>query len=1015
MLKYFVLVFYSCLLAVDAYTQPLYSLRVYRESDGILLNRIGNLTQHSSGMIWFTSGELVFSFDGRTFHTHRYTNVNDSIPIKHGSAFIEEGGELLFTDNEGMFYVTENLQIRYNGKYRGIVDFNSRRSPYQLTNYLHEHRATTAIYSYAYLNAKGIDGYVLDLKQLRYYRHQAKMQKVVFTYPDNARGLLFDGDTCLLVTTERVYAVYKEKVMSEHVPCYAGNVPIDLNSVTRCFFTNGRYYLCNKDGIYAVVYESGVLKGKKLIDSGDLPKDAFHTLLTIGNDESIFLGTRSSGLYHFQRTWVKSHLSNNPLNSSMNSLLHFRNKIFTNAFGVWNIDGTYEKWSSLFFTQYNNDYFKDKNGYIYIDSSRHLAIYDSTGRLKKRYPVRMDFSVYCSYKDGVLAITDTQSFWVRPDTIIRLGYRLPFNHLLMRNNYSVITYQDTLLIGSVFGLMVYPSEKDKPIQVPLFKGTSVRKVMPEPKGRGFFVFTYGKGIYWYYKGRYMKAPLDDKEHLLFAHYLLFDVKGRVWIPANDGLYGTTYETWLSAIEKNQEKLFYYKIDRWDGITTAEFNGGTEHAAIKIPGRSNYFMSSVNGLVSFVPDNMVAVFPDSKIVLRHLTTDFAPVKDITSPLPNFDVLKIYVSVPYYANPENLLLEYKFAEDGGDWKPVGPNGEIYYSRSGAGRKELVVRYRKGFGPMDYAEQHFLFWVSPAWYETWLAKAFFVVSFLGLLFMVFRVREQQQKKKRLALENTIRERTHELHIALDDLTKSEDNLRESDMMKEKVIRVLAHDIRSPLMSSIYLGTHVKNTLESKGDVVDNDSANMMGEVINALHSILDYSNDFLVWYNLNHGNMKPHLYACNLTEIIGAVLKLYTTVIKTRNNTIDLQIEPGAIIYSDAGLVQIIIRNLIDNANKYTDGGPISIHAVREQQYIVLTIKNQGRPINEEKYAEIQELFNAGERDAYPLTDHKFGLNLVSFLVRKLGVKTVFTSNELGYTTIQLFFLTYNIHNKATYDHN
>lgn len=984
--------------------QPAYSLRIYQESDGILLNRIGNLTHHTSGMIWFTSGELVFSFDGRTFATHRYTNVGDSVPIRHGSAFIPVGKELLFNDDEHLFYVTENQQISNAGRFRGMIDFNSRRQPHELTNYLHEHRASTAMYSFSYLSANRKDGYILDLTQLRYYRHQAKAQKVVLTYPDNARGLLFDGDTCLLITLNKVYAIYKEQLINPNVTCISDGTLLDLASITKCFYANGRYYLCNKTGIHVISYQNGKLVGKKLIDSKDLPQqDAFTSILTIGDNETILLGTKSSGLYHFQRTWVKSYLSTNPLNASMNSLLDFRNKIYTNTRGVWSHDGKYEKWSPLFFEQYNNDYFRDNSGNIYADSARHLAVYDKFGHLLKVYPVRMDFSIYCSYKNGVLAITDTQSYWVTPDTIKRLKFSWPFNHLLMRNNYSVLEYADTLWVGSVHGISYYPTEKgSKPVSVGVLKGTSVRRIIREPNGRGFFVFTYGKGVFWYYKGRFLKAPLDEKGYLLFAHYLLFDEKGGIWIPTNDGILGTRYETWLKAIEAGVNKIFFYKIDRWDGIATAEFNGGTEHAAIKMPLKNGYYLSTVNGLVGFVPNNTKSLFPQSQIMIRSMATDFTPVADMQAPLSNFDVLKIYVSVPYLGNPENLVVEYRFANEGLTWKPVGKNGEIYYSRSGSGKKELEVRYRNGFGEVDFVTKRFTFYVNPLWYETWYARTLFVLAFFAVLVLLFRIREKQQKRKRDLLEQTIRERTHELHEALDDLTRSEENLRESDVMKEKVIRVLAHDIRSPLMSSIFLGTHVKNFVDRQNTTEGKETSDMMKEVITALHSMLDYSNDFLVWYNLNHENIKLHFYPCNLKELVDAVLKLYHMVIKTNNNTVEVNIPEDVIVHTDARLLQIVIRNLVDNANKYTDGGMIRVETAMEEGQLALIIANNGHPIAAEKYAEIQELFSVKEgKEAYPLTDHKFGLNLVSFLAKKLEIPVKFISTESGLTTITLFF--------------
>ncbi len=64
------------------------------------------------------------------------------------------------------------------------------------------------------------------------------------------------------------------------------------------------------------------------------------------------------------------------------------------------------------------------------------------------------------------------------------------------------------------------------------------------------------------------------------------------------------------------------------------------------------------------------------------------------------------------------------------------------------------------------------------------------------------------------------------------------------------------------------------------------------------------------------------------------------KAKNNHIAVQVAGPIMLFADRQIVKIILRNLLDNANKYTSGGTISLISNKESNQIFITIRDTGK---------------------------------------------------------------------------
>lgn len=234
----------------------------------------------------------------------------------------------------------------------------------------------------------------------------------------------------------------------------------------------------------------------------------------------------------------------------------------------------------------------------------------------------------------------------------------------------------------------------------------------------YFIGTYGQGYLIYNGYTWTRMPLDENEHLKFAHIALSDDQGHVWISTNNGLFRTTSINLENYIQGKTDNVFYYYYDKSSGFLTNEFNGGVQSPAIKLKdGRMSF--SSMKGLVQFDPLTVPAHFPDGLLNIRSISLNDSKLNSIPQSLSitqGVKDVKIEVGIVYYGHPHNLIVEYKFSGSEEKWKALDQKRFIRLQNLSHGNYTLHIRKRVGFGQDDYQYLAYPIEVLPYFYQTW-----------------------------------------------------------------------------------------------------------------------------------------------------------------------------------------------------------------------------------------------------------------------------------------------------------
>ena len=240
-------------------------------------------------------------------------------------------------------------------------------------------------------------------------------------------------------------------------------------------------------------------------------------------------------------------------------------------------------------------------------------------------------------------------------------------------------------------------------------------------------------------------------------------------------------------------------------------------------------------------------------------------------------------------------------------------------------------------------------------------------------------RDKEGRVTTVETISCDITDLIDSCKELESKYEKLEELLLEKDKFISIISHDLRSPFTSLLGFS----EILMKQSDVTTDESQEYIGYIHEASKMQLQFINNLLDWSRLQMGRIKLEPARVRLIDIISNSQSLATRDAIAKNITIDRNIPEGLFVNADARLLGEVIKNLLDNAIKYShEDSRIEIKAnTFKEGKVEVVIKDEGVGIAEEdqsKLFRIDEKFilkgTRGERGA------GMGLNLVKEIIDK-----------------------------------
>jgi signal transduction histidine kinase len=207
------------------------------------------------------------------------------------------------------------------------------------------------------------------------------------------------------------------------------------------------------------------------------------------------------------------------------------------------------------------------------------------------------------------------------------------------------------------------------------------------------------------------------------------------------------------------------------------------------------------------------------------------------------------------------------------------------------------------------------------------------------------------------------------------------------------VTHELRSPLASlSLCLQTLARRELAPEKQRVLRE---MMLADVERLSAFVD---DILNASRLGHGDRSHAVSDVQLDELVARCATNVARRHDVQEEAVRVDVPHGLVLRCDPTALELIVKNLLDNAVKYSDDSPnVTVSAREEGTTVELEFVDQGIGIPREELKRVLERFyRVSEEPVRARRGTGLGLFVVSALVRNLGGKLRIYSDGRGLGT-------------------
>ncbi|MGL1889397.1 MAG: ATP-binding protein [Reichenbachiella sp.] len=462
--------------------------------------------------------------------------------------------------------------------------------------------------------------------------------------------------------------------------------------------------------------------------------------------------------------------------------------------------------------------------------------------------------------------------------------------------------------------------------------------------------------------------------------IIEDDNGGLWLGTTNGL--TVF---------NPRTKSFKTYDESDGLGSKEFQ------------RRSFFKDE-NGEIYVGGVGIRAFYPDSVISNPHeppvYITGLKVFNQSIKPKPKGGILKgdiadteeiflnhtqSFFSLSYVGinltNSYKNQYAYQLEGFDNDWINVGTQRFASFTNLDAGTYTFRLKASNNDGLWNEKGASLIIHILPPWWLTWWAKTIWLLFITGSLKLAYALRVRSLNRQRELLKEQVALNTIELE-------HQKERLEELNKEKNKLLGVVAHDLRSPLNS-------VKGLINIYEIEKDETEKNRLMDLITvSTDRMRDMINRILDVSAIESQQINLRLEEVKITELLHELILNFQIIAKTKNQQISLHTNGETALVLDKNYLIQVIENLVSNAFKYSEINTETKIVLEEfETKFRLSVIDQGPGITEEEqkslfkeFTTLSSITTAGEKAT------GLGLSIVKKYVEGMGGE-IWCDSEIG----------------------
>jgi signal transduction histidine kinase len=263
-----------------------------------------------------------------------------------------------------------------------------------------------------------------------------------------------------------------------------------------------------------------------------------------------------------------------------------------------------------------------------------------------------------------------------------------------------------------------------------------------------------------------------------------------------------------------------------------------------------------------------------------------------------------------------------------------------------------------------------------------------------MNVRIATKKRGEHWYEVKSSTTENTHLVaFVNIQDIISKEEQLRQINSHKDKMLSILSHDIRGPIGN-----IHALINMTINSQLTQDEFKDLATKVNERTFKVLELIETTLQWARSNFDEMNLRFEKINVAQLTQEVLTLYKSTYDQKKIVVDVDVKQDQAIFSDRLIISAILRNIISNAIKFT---PSSGRIIINSNGSRITMEDNGVGMSEETITNILNRRYSPGSGAEKENGAGIGLKLVLDLLDKINAKMSIVSKRNVGTQITIDF--------------